>query len=201
MDSKIIEQKNYNEFNNSGIEGQPLKIGFFNRFFRDLRPVYDLIIAMIPSLGTLKGDTLSELTSDAGVTIDSLTIKDGKVGATTAITANATGVLAAIIPAYQQHVVITCSNVNHIVSLPLLADVPTGTQISGSPVNTGCELRVHPNDISASKYINNVTGGNELKVNNGTGCAYFEAVKKSSARWIVKTWSSAGASTTITPDK
>jgi hypothetical protein len=28
---KIVEKRNYDEFNNSGIEGKPLKIGFFNR--------------------------------------------------------------------------------------------------------------------------------------------------------------------------
>jgi hypothetical protein len=227
LESKKITKHNLDEFNPSGIDGRPVKIGFFNRLLADFLTVYDYFIAHIPSAGTVKSDTISEYTSGSGVTadgvllkdnavnvdtisektagsgvtIDSLLIKDGVVGAVNAITANSTGGGLAIISAVQQFVVITYTNTDHIVSLPLLASFPTGGMIRGTPLNTGGELRVHPTNQVAGVTINNVTGGNELKVNNGTGCAYFEAVKKSATKWLVKTWSSAGAPTTITPDK
>lgn len=189
-----IDRTNYMKYNADPDNSQHVKAGFWNNLL-------DWAFAMFPSLGSANIDTVSEYTSGEGVTIDSVQIKDGKVGKTYPITANATGVGAAIIPSYEQHVVITATNVNHIVSLPLLSSVPTGAHIRGSIVNTGCELRVNPTDISATKYINGVTGGNELKLNNGTGAAYFDAVKQSASKWIVCTWSNLGAPTTLVPDK
>jgi hypothetical protein len=191
---ETIDRTNFNKYNADPDNGQPVKAGFWNTLIT-------WALAMFPSLGTSKLDTVDEYTSGSGVTVEGVLIKDGKVRATNAITANATGVGAAIISSIEQHVIITSTNANHIISLPLLSSVPTGAQISGSLVNTGCELRVNPTDISATKYINGVTGGNELKVNGGTGVAFFEAVKQTYARWIVKTWSSLGAPTTIVPDK
>lgn len=177
-----------------GVDSLPVRAKFVNDLIDD-------IDAHIPTEGNSKFDTVSEFTSGSGVTVDGLLIKDGHAGSAVAITANATGVGAAIIPATADFVVVTSTNVNHIVSLPLLSTFPTGAQVRGTILNTGCELRVNPTDISASRYINGVTGGNELKMNNGTGCALFEAVKKTSTRWIVKTWSSVGGATAIVPDK
>ena len=71
--------------------------------------------------------------------------------------------------------------------------------ISGTPLNTGGGLRGHPTDQTGTKYINGVTGGNELQLSDATA-SYFEAVKVSNTKWVVKTWSSLGAPTTIVPD-
>jgi hypothetical protein len=191
---ELINRYNQGKYNNDPDDAFPVKAGFWNNMIK-------WALAMFPALGSAKIDTISEYTSGSGIEVDGLLIKDGKVGQTVAITANATGIGSAIISSEEQHVIITSTNANHIVSLPLLSSVPTGANISGTLVNTGCELRVNPDDISATKYINGVTGGNEMKVNGGTGAAYFQAVKQNYARWIVKTWSSLGAPTTLVPDK
>jgi hypothetical protein len=165
-----------------------------------LNNLLDDFDAHIPSDGVGKLNTLTEYTSAAGVTIESVLIKDGAVGAPVAYTATVTGLTLGQISAKQQYVVITSTNADYIVSLPLLSSVPTGVMIRGTILNTGCELRVHPTDITATKYINGVTGGNELKLNAGTAC-YFEAVKRGATKWIVTTVSQLGANTTIVPDK
>lgn len=169
---------------------------------KHLNDLIDDFEAAVPSDNNLKGDTISESTSGGGVTIDGTLIKDGVVGATVAYTATVTGLTTGQITAKEQFCVITSTSVDHIVSLPLLSSIETGAMIRGAFASpTGCELRVHPTDITATKYINGVTGGNELKMNNGTGCAYFEATKTSASKWLVRTLSSLGANTTIVPDK
>jgi hypothetical protein len=200
MDSKIIEKKNSDEFNNSGIESLPLKVGFFNRLLRDFDTIYSYFIAMIPSLGTLNGNTISEYTSGSGVTIDSFLIKDGKAGATNSVTANTAGIGTGLISALEQTVVITSSGATKVITLPLLSTMATGGQISGTLLNTGCYLKPNASDQIVSKYINGATGGNFLTLNSATA-AYFEAVKLNINKWIVKTYSSLGAPTTSTAHK
>jgi hypothetical protein len=200
MDSILIEKKNVDEFNNSGLESQPLRIGFFNRLLRDFNTIYSYFIAMIPSLGTLKGDTISEYTSGSGVTIDSFLIKDGKAGATNAVTADTTGTGTGQITALEQTIIITSAGATKVVNLPLLSTMATGGQISGALLSTGCYLKPHASDQVTTKYINGATGGNFLTLNSGTA-AYFEAVKLNINKWIVKTYSSLGAPTTSTAHK
>ena len=83
MDSNIIDKKNIDEFNNSGNEGRPLKVGFFNRLLRDFTAVYTYLISVIPSLGTIKSDTINEYTTASGVNIDGVLAKDGTLSAVT----------------------------------------------------------------------------------------------------------------------
>ena len=194
MKTSKIDIHNH-KFANGGFDNLVVRAKYFNDLADDFS-------AHIPSDGASKFNTISEYTSGEGVTIDDYLIKDGVAGATVAYTATVTGLTTGQISAKEQYVLITSANVNHIVSLPLLSSVPTGVMIRGGFASpTGCELRVHPTDITATKYINGVTGGNELKMNNGTGCAYFEATKASSTKWLVRTLSSLGANTTIVPDK
>jgi len=252
MKSQKVTAKNYNSKNDLGIEGQPLKIGFFNDLLDDLTDLITSYGSADSELGTdlteiesdisaLEGSvgTVASLTPgirtvsptstgdsiygnidrlDAAIGYDAqisgtpnvisramdiyqnLDALDYRTRFIKSVTANATGTTTAILEAVDQFVTIRSINVDHIVSLPLLSTMLTGGYIKGVVTNTGCELRVHPSDISATKYINGVTGGNELKLNQGTA-AYFEAVKLSISKWIVKTYSSLGAPTTIVPDK
>ena len=203
MDSNIIDKKNIDEFNNSGNEGRPLKVGFFNRLLRDFTAVYTYLISVIPSLGTVKTNTISEYTSGSGVTIDSLLIQDGRVGSFTEITANASGTGASEMSSLQTTYSIRSTNVNHIVALPILSTVPTGAYVCGQLVNTGCELRPHVNDRIPLAYIQGATGGNELALINtagATGSTFFEAIKLTYNKWVIKTWSNVGVATTKTAD-
>lgn len=168
------------------------------KYLNDMASDLDVIN---PSDNVLSGDTIQETTSAAGVTVDGFLIKDSSLANPIAYTATVTGLTTGQISAKDQFCVITVTNTAHFVSLPLLSSVPTGCSIKGTLVNTGCRLSVHPTDISATKYINGVTGGNKLKLNNGTGAAYFNAVKVKSTKWIVTTWSSLGAPTTLVPSK
>jgi hypothetical protein len=208
MDSVKISKDNFQIVMDGTVDSQPTRVLFFNKLWDDVKSIFDTlttlgikVLANIPSNGVAKMDTINEYTSGSGITIDSVLIKDGKVRATNAITANATGGNSAIISAIEQTVVITSPGLTSIVSLPLLASFVTGAHIQGFPVNTGCELMVHPTDRVAGVTLNGVTGGNYLAVNNGTGCAYFDAVKTSLTKWIVTTWSNLGAPTTIVPSK
>ena len=214
-----ISINNHNKYNNGGGDSLPVKAGFFNRVITLLSTLMtELGVITVDSItertsgagvnvdgvllkvNVVQSDTITEKTAGSGVTLESVLVKDGKVGAVTAITGNSTGGNSAIISAVEQHVVLTFSNVDHIVSLPLLASFATGAIIRGATSSTGGELRVHPTNQVVGVTINGVTGGNELKLNQGTA-AYFEAIKTSTAKWIVKTYSSLGAPTTIVPNK
>lgn len=219
-----ITTSNQNKYNGANDEKSfPVKAGFWNALITLLKTVInedgELLVDTVSEQTSGEGvtldgvklidndveadevriDSLIENTTDSGVLVEGVLIKDSKCGDTLAYTANSTGGNTAIMRASQHTAVITATDANHIVSLPELADVVTGTQINGVLVNTGCELRVHPDDQTGTVYINGVTGGNELQLNSGTA-AYFEAVKYSATKWIVKTWSSLGAPTTIVPD-
>lgn len=178
---------NYTKYNNAGHSAFPVKAGFWNALI-------DWLTSFFPTDGAAKLDTVDEYTSGGGVTIENVLIKDGKVGNTIAYTANATGTSGAILGAYEHVAVITSTNVNHIVSLPLLASVPTGAHIQGIIVNTGCELRAHPTNLITNVTVNNVsaTGGTEIALGNTAG-KYFDAVKVQALKWLVSAVSSTGA--------
>ena len=215
-----INSVKYMKYNADGNDGQHVKAGFWNN-------LVTWLLAMFPALGSanintiseytsgsgvtvddvlikdgsIKIDTVTEKTSGSGVAIDGLTIKDGKAGATTAVTANATGGNTAILGAFEQVAVITSAHVDHIVSLPLLASVPTGAHIQGVILNTGCELRPHPTNKVTLVTVNGVsaTGGTEIALGNTAG-KYFDAVKVGALRWIVSTVSSTGANRISVPN-
>jgi hypothetical protein len=256
MKSQKITAKNYDSKNGLGIEGLPLKIGFFNDLLDDLTELITSYGSADSEFGTDLSDIESDITylqtwmgpwaaltpqirtsnptstgdsiwgnidrldaaigrdaemSGAGNVISrsldiyqNLDALDARVRAYKSVTTNATGGNTAILSAIGQFVTIISNNVDHIVSLPSLTSMLTGGSIHGSVLSTGCELRVHPNDQVSTKYINGVTGGNELKLqatSSNTGSAYFEAVKINISRWIVKTYNSLGAPTTVVPDK
>jgi len=200
-----INQQNHNKYNYDDANAFPVKAGFWNALITFLSGIFD-------SSGNISVDTISEKTSGEGVTIDGVVLKDGeingveitdgKVGATNAITANADGTATAIISAVEQHVVITSTNVDHIVSLPALDELEDGFKVSGSLVNTGCELRPNPDDQITAVTVNGVsaTGGTEIALDNSTAGALFEAIKTSDTSWIVKSYSKTGAYRAIIPD-
>ena len=189
-----ISIANHHKYNSDGENGLPVKTGFWNNLVAWL-------LAMFPALGSANINTISEYTPGLGITVDGLTIKDGKSGATTAVTANSTGGNTAILGAFEQTAIITSGHVDHIVSLPLLASVPTGTHVQGVVLNTGCELRPHPTNKVTLVTVNGVsaTGGTEIALGNTAG-KYFDAVKIGALRWIVSTVSSTGANRVAVPN-
>jgi hypothetical protein len=190
-----INQQNHNKYNYDDANAFPVKAGFWNALIT-------LLSTVLTEAGAFLVDTISEKTSGEGVTVDGVVLKDGRVGDVMAVTATSGGTGTAEIREAQVHVVITSTNVDHIASLPKLANIPTGIQISGSFVNTGCELRPHIDDQVTAVTVNGVsaTGGTEMAYDNSTAGALFEAIKTSSTSWIVKSYSKTGAYRAIIPD-
>lgn len=178
---------NFNKYNSAGESAFPVKAGFWNALI-------DWLSSFFPTDGAAKLDTIDEYTSGGGVTIESVLIKDGKVGETIAYTTNSTGGNTAIMESHEHVAVITSTSVNNIISLPLLSSVPTGAHFKGIVLNTGCELRPHPTNNVAAVTINGVsaTGGMEIALGNTAG-KYFDAVKIGALKWIVSAYSSTGA--------
>ena len=216
-----INKHNHNAYSNDGINALPVRTGFWNALIAFLSTMIteagDFLVDIISEKTSGSGVTIdgvllkdsqvttgviNEVASAGGITVDGLVIRDRKAGDMVSIVATSGGTGTAMMIESQHHVIITSTNVNHIVTLPKLANVPTGVPISGSFVNTGCELRPHPHDQITDVTVNNVsaTGGAEIALDNSTGGAYFEAVKTAETAWIVKVWSSTGAYRATVPN-
>jgi len=187
MKSQKIDKRNIVIPLTEGLESHMTPVKHFNLLRED---VEDLTADLASNVADIDSD-IASVESD-------ITAINAVLQQSNTITASAGGTGAAAISEREQFVSITSTNVAHIVALPSLASVGLGAEICGAIANTACRLMVNVVDRTGAAYINNATGGNHLVLNAGTA-AYFEAVKVTAARWIVKTWSSAGGPTTVTP--
>lgn len=153
------------------------------------------LLTFVPSEGTLRGSTIEESTSNAGITIDGALIKDGSfTGKYSAVTAVDPAGFVEALTGTDQFITVTSSNAGFVVVLPENDDCPIGTVIRGWVGANGFELR-GDSDIT----INNVSmDGNEAAIPATT---FFTVTKVTATGWILTATDELGAVVTaIIPD-
>lgn len=153
---------------------------------------------LTPSLGTLYADTITELTSDSGITIDGALIKDGAfLGKQATATATDAGLTTGALTGSNQFVTVTSANANHVICLPADSTTPVGTVIRGYVGANGFELRPIAAE-AATTTINNITTSVEAAIPATTN---FRVEKVAANRWVLTATDEVGAViTAIIPD-
>jgi len=147
--------------------------------------------------GNLSVNNLIEKTAAAGITLDGVQLKDGKVGKNTAHKATSDGLLTGQLLGADQFVTVTITtDANDVISLPKAATTPVGTVIKGMIAATGFELRVHSDDAATVK-INNVTTSVEAVIGADTS---FCCELISATEWILTVFDNVGAPSNPVPN-
>lgn len=112
-----------------------------------------------------------------------------------AVTATADGTGTGQLTADDEYVTVTSADANNIVTLPAIADVSDGKEITLEATATGFEVRT---PAASGTTINNVDsdGTNEVAI-AATGLAVFTAT---SAGWLLQYFTEAGVASAPIPD-
>jgi len=186
MKAKKITSKNFGNDLNSNDDVVPVR----GKHYNDLKDDFD---AHISGDGASKFDTVSEYTSDEGVTIDGVLLKDGLVGKVVSATATAGGTGEGILTGASQFVKVYSASANNIITLPAVATALIGAVIRGHTDTTGCEIRTS----ATGTYINNVNGDVESAIPANTT---FKVEAVTATDWILTTTDVSGAVQVVVPD-
>jgi hypothetical protein len=216
MKAKTLTRRNFR----TGLTNPDDTVPVVGKHYNDL---LDDMVSVMPELGHLKMDEVTEFTSESGTTIegikikdsivytdtvsektaaagvilDSVTLKDGIVGKRVAVTSTVGGLTGtSALSAVDQFVTITSSSANKIVTLPAISATTIGLEIRGYVGTNGCELRwVGPTGTT----FNNVAGLVNMEAAIPADYS-FVAKCIDTAKWLLNAWNHTGTAVVIIPD-
>ena len=186
MKHKKITNKNFGNDLKSIDDVVPVR----GKHYNDMVDDFD---ANIPGDGESKSDTVDEYTSDTGVTVDSVLLKDGLVGKVVSVIATTGGTGTGILTGANQFVKVYSASANNIITLPAAATALIGAVIRGHTSDTGCEIRTS----ATGTYVNNVNGDVESAIPVDTT---FKVEAVTATDWILTTTDVSGAVQVVVPD-